>query len=250
MSVFRQPNETRKVAYLYRKVLLSGQTSYCRRKVDLYCVARARFQLPLARLGKTPLDEEEQDLLRSELIQSQRRIEQKDDPAAAAAAANTTKADNNNKINYKSIWEVPIEKRKPIPNHVFLFETTQGKEEYLYDELADFVGIDRSYMPPLNVTFRSGIRRPHSVDLCDPAYDGIRKELMPISYSLSEWLLKYLVPASLVREDLVIPTNKNKNNDNNNDGKDFVSIVKGYAEDPCKGPNRLIRNAVDGEYYN
>ena len=74
------------------------------------------------------------------------------------------------------------------------------------------------------------------MDICLPEYDHVRKELLPISYTLGEWLLKYLIPASHQREDLVIPN-----------VTAFESIAQGFKADPCEG--RLVRNEADGEYY-
>ena len=197
----------------------------------LVCVPRSRFHLSLARLGKTPLDQDEIDLLQSELRQSTLRL-------------NDTSA---------KTWKYPFadnRKKVGVPNKVFIFESSQGNKEYFYQDLAMFLEFDRARLPPLdNTTYRSGnglnnlekskkaaADKGKSVDICLPQYDVIRKELLPISYTLGQWLKQYLIPASHQRNDLTIPNITA-----------FESIVESYARDPCQ--NRLVRNDDDGEYY-
>lgn len=202
----------------------------CRKaKGSALCVARGRFHLSLVRLGKTPLDSGELKLLKSELFQAKRR------------------RNNTSPILYR----FPLDDDSHnigVPNNVFLYESSQGKEEYFYQDLADFVGIDRSRLPPLDKkTHRTGIglndekntkllkKADKTFDICSAEYDFLRQELLPISYTLREWLLRYMIPASKHRKDLVIP-----NTDT------FVNIIERFGEDPC---DRLVRSDADGEYY-
>lgn len=188
------------------------------------CVARARFHLSLARLGKTPLDEDERELLKSELFQARRR-------------RNETS---------KRLRKSPVkDKEDGVPNKVFLFESSQGKEEYFYKDLAQFVNIDRRKLPPVKYKTGNGIngvktearqKATELFDVCSPKYDHVRKELLPISYTLGTWLLQYLIPASYERDDLVIPNAQN-----------FTNLVEKFLRDPCD--DRLVRNEDDGEYY-
>ena len=143
------------------------------------------------------------------------------------------------------------EKVKGTRNDVFLYDSTQGKNEYFYEELARFVGIHRWALPPLtNTTHKTGYGRNKPkmaekqlkskkgiIDICLPEYDFARKLFLPVSHRLGEWLVKYVIPAALERDDLTIPN-----------ATDFAEIVKTtYGKDPCD--NRLIRNETDGEYY-
>ena len=196
----------------------------CRRAKDRVCVARSRFHLSLARLGKTPLDKLERDLLESELYQAKRR--------------------RNDTSRVLRKYPVKV-KEKGVPNRVFLFESSQGKEEYFYKELAQFVNIDRSLLPPIDFNIGNGLNKKRLqklqskeelFDICLPKFDYVRKEIMPISYVLGTWILRYLLPASSKRNDLVIPNPKS-----------FVTIIESFLKDPCD--NRLVRNEVDGEYY-
>jgi hypothetical protein len=195
-------------------------------KGSIPCVARSRFHLSLAKLGKTPLDLHERDLLQSELYQAKRRRND-----TSTTLRNYPIGDDREKIG--------------VPNNVFLFESTQGKNEYFYEELAKFLRIDRARFPPLNYKSGSGLnmkqnqifqRKEETFDICLPEFDYVRKELLPISYTLKEWLLRYLVPSSHQRNDLVIPN-----------VTAFVDIVDDFGKDPCN--DRLVRNENDGEYY-
>ncbi len=195
------------------------------------CVPRSRFHLSLARLGKTPLDQDEIDLLQSESRQSALRLND-----TSAKPREYPFANNREKAG--------------VPNEVFIFESSQGKEEYFYQDLAMFLEFDRARLPALdNTIYRSGnglnslqrskmasADKGNSVDICLPQFDVIRKELLPISYTLGQWLKKYLIPASHQRNDLTIPN-----------VTAFESIVETFARDPCQ--NRLVRNDDDGEYY-
>ena len=112
--------------------------------------------------------------------------------------------------------------------------------------------VDRAKLPPLddrthqshgglnidrNIQHRDQVAKTDLLDICRPEFDHVRKELLPIAYTLQQWLLRYVVPASREREDLTIP---------NADA--FVDIVRGFGRDPC-GDDRLVRNVSDGEYY-
>ena len=166
-------------------------------------MARSRFHLSLARLGKTPLRKEEWDLLAEELYQARRR---RNEPS-------------------NKLYGFPIPQTNQsgfgVPNKVFLFESNQGKYEYMYQELARFVGMDRDRFPPLKNNFRSSwtanstavnstatnsmAAKSNYINICFPEFEFVRKELLPISYTLGRWLLDYFIPASLERDDITIP---------------------------------------------
>ena len=87
--------------------LLSTQHRTCANARTKVCVARSRFHLSLLRLGKTPLGARERDLLRSELMQAQRR-----------------RNDTSRAFRTPPFPEQVV----GVPNHVFLYESGQGKE--------------------------------------------------------------------------------------------------------------------------
>ncbi len=195
------------------------------------CSARSRFHLSLARLGKTPMQKEERDFLAQELYQARRR---RNEPA--------------DKLKNYPIPDNPGSDFG-VPNQIFLFDSTQGKEEYLYQALAEFVRIDRNRLPTLEGNYHSRWSRNSSnsthpnkkagdfaLDLCLPEFDFIRKEILPVSYTLGRWLLDYFIPASLERDDVTIPN-----------VTAFIEIVQTYLTDPCD--DALVRNNTDGEYY-
>ena len=219
--------------FINKKRLRKGANDSYRCK-ELLCVARARFYLPLARLGKTLLGPKEQELLKSELHQSRRRM-----------------GDFSDKLN-----NFPIRantSKVVVPNNVFLFDSTQGKQEYLYRELAKYVHIDRDLLPAIDDVYKSKwsgnnpdgsnnvnktkVDNKHFVfDICLPKWEEIRQEILPMSYTLGRWLLDYFIPASYERDDITIPN-----------VTDFTRIVHGYLVDPCN--NTLVRNETTGEFH-
>jgi len=199
---------------------------------QLVCVARSRFYLSLARLGKTLLGPDERHLLTTELYQSKRRMNVTSKKLNSFPIQSTT----NNTSGDKMIG---------VQNNVFLFDSNQGKNEYLYQELAQFLKIDFDKLPSIDAVYKtkwSGNNKTSEnedrlvFDICLPQYEHVRKELMPISYTLGRWLLDYFIPASYTRNDVTIPN-----------VTAFKEIVHGYLQDPCN--NTLVRNVTDGEYY-
>lgn len=184
-----------------------------------------------ARLGKTPMQKEERDLLAEELYQARRRRNEPTDKLKGYPIPDNPGSDFG------------------VPNQIFLFDSTQGKEEYLYQELAEFVRIDRNQLPALEGNYHSRWSKDSSnhthpskkagdfaFDVCLPEFDFIRKEILPISYTPGRWLLDYFIPASLERDDITIPN-----------VTAFREIVQTYLTDPCD--DALVRNETDGEYY-
>ena len=176
------------------------------------------------------LGPEEYKLLVSELYQSKRRMN------------DTSKILKRNVIpkNNNSTGSVGV------PNKVFLFDSSQGKKEYLYQELARFVNIDPDKLPPIHEVYKTawsnqtdskaGQENLFVFNICLPKYEYIRKQLLPISYTLGRWLLDYFIPASYQRDDVTIPN-----------VPAFAKFVQSYLQDPCN--NTLVRNETDGEYY-
>jgi len=122
---------------------LSTDNHKCKNVKEKVCVARSRFHLSLARLGKTPLDQTERDLLQSELYQTKLR---RNDTSTI-------------------LRKYPVKNKEGVPNKVFLFESGQGKEEYFYKELAEFVNIDPSMLPPINFKTGNGLNKKNYQDL-------------------------------------------------------------------------------------
>ncbi|KAG7364413.1 hypothetical protein IV203_037615 [Nitzschia inconspicua] len=114
-------------------------------KRQLYCLGRARFHLPLARLGKTALSEDERQLLAPLDIDG-----------------------GKNLISFN------------ISNSVFLFDQTELRQGYLWKSLAQFLGV--SYIP--HSKFQGSVGHGKNYTLCEPHYDSFRSKLMPYSYEL------------------------------------------------------------------
>ena len=164
---------------------------------QILCTGRARFHNALAALGKTSLTREERMLLSPNDIDGGMDLV-------------------NNEIR----------------NPVFVYEQKELRKQYVWNELASYLGVT----DPLKRDKREnshGNNRTHVADFCDDEFDEFRANLMPIAYNVSVWLVDYLIPTSRVREDVTIPKVKK-----------FAEIVESYKVDPCKKLKRLD----DGTY--
>lgn len=191
-----------------------------------FCVARARFHLHLASLGKTNLTHEERQWLGHQ-----------DD------------IDGGNRLfeNWK------------IKNPVFLYDQTQLSEDYLWKDLAAFMGLSNlpnSYRKNSHGRNRTIIQKP---DLCHPKYDVFRaKELMPYSYQLSIWLKQYLLPSvrSPAESNVVVAGfHHNEATSTGDLATPFEAIVESYKIDPCQRlvlvtkPSKDFKNGTGIEFY-
>mmetsp|Transcript_13616 Transcript_13616/g.15154 ORF Transcript_13616/g.15154 Transcript_13616/m.15154 type:complete len:286 (+) Transcript_13616:281-1138(+) len=136
------------------------------------CFHRARLHLPLARLGKTQLLDEERQLLAPE------------DPDGGSQLLNGR-----------------------ITNQLFVYDQTQmnSKEGANYwEELAKFLGV--SHIPNESYHGSKGVFGGGNKTLCVDYYDEFRAKLMEHSYNMSIWLEEYFLPISLnpQRQDVTI----------------------------------------------
>lgn len=162
---------------------------------QLFCTQRASFHIPMARLGKTLLSEKERQLLSAKTY-----------PLRAGM-----NLENHN-----------------ITNPIFVYELTELNEDYIWDEMADFLQFPGKIPHPLYKSSHG--RHPElEIDFCDEKYDSFRALMMPDSYDLSTWLQEYFIPLAKdkSRTDVVIPRHER-----------FHELVEAYKVDPCK---RLIR---------
>jgi hypothetical protein len=124
---------------------------------QLYCLGRARFHLPLARLGKTSLSEEERQFLAPNDVDGGKFL-----------------------VNFN------------ISNPIFLYDQMELREDYLWKELSHYLGV--SHIPYLK--FKGSVGKGKNYTLCDPLYDDFRSKVMPYSYELSTWLQRYFLPVA------------------------------------------------------
>jgi hypothetical protein len=123
---------------------------------QLFCLARTRFHLALAQLGKTPLTKEERQWLAPNDIDGGDRL-----------------------ISLN------------IQNPIFIYEQTQLNDDTFWEGLADFVGV--SHLP--NTHYQGSKGKQHDdKDICLPIFDYFRSLVMEYSYQLSHWLLEYFLP--------------------------------------------------------
>jgi len=168
------------------------------RPFGVICIARARFHLALAQLGKTALNETERTLLAP------------------------TDPDGGDKLaNHRT--------RNPI----FLYEQTELSQDYVWADLAKLLRHQGNLSHDRLVRSR-GIKESSSapvkkMQICDPQYEPLRKQLMPYAYEMSIWICRYFVGS----EGVHVPSRAR-----------FCSLVQDYANDPC---GVLVRH-VNGSY--
>jgi len=160
---------------------------------QLLCMHRGRFHVSLASLGKTDLSAEERKIL----------------------AANDPDGGNN----------VPDHK---IRNPIFVYEQKMLGEDYMWDDLAKYIGADR--VPHDKRVNSHGKNRDLEVDFCIDKYDDFRAKMMPMSYEVAVWLQEYLIPLAKneSRTDVVISRPDT-----------FHELVETYKVDPCGKLKRL-----------
>ena len=127
------------------------------------CTARTRFHIPLARAGKTALDEKERELL------------------APDDGDGGTKLVNHH-----------------IKNPIFIYELSEIGQDYMWDALAKLLQIPyiRHDIHRGNNAERKISRHHLRKNFCDAEYDDFRAYIMPHSYNMSSWFCDYLVPAA------------------------------------------------------
>jgi hypothetical protein len=166
----------------------------CKGPNALLCLHRSRFHLWLARSGKTLLTNTERELLAP------------DDKDGGMKLTN-----------------------RNMTNPLFVYEISQLKHDYLWDELALLLKV-----PNIPHDIYKGNKddrkpSPNRIDICDRQYDDFRAMIMPHAYNMSKWLCDYFVPRAKdeSKSDVIIAKSDV-----------FCETVKSYELDPC---NRLVR---------
>ncbi len=166
-------------------------------KNQIFCVHRGSFHVSMARLGKTALSPEERSLLsaKSYPLRAGMNLENHD-----------------------------------IKNPIFVYELRELKEDYMWNEMADYLDVP----PEMNITYDEyhgshGKNRDLEIDFCDTKFDEFRAIMMPEAYDLSMWLQKYFIPLAKneTRKDVRISRPDR-----------FIELVEDYKKDPC---GRLVR---------
>jgi hypothetical protein len=86
-------------------------------------------------------------------------------------------------------------KSKNIKNPVFLYEQEELSEEYLWEDLANYLGVESIPHNEYHGSHGQG-KKIHAVDFCLDEYDDFRSMIMPYAFELSEWIQKYFIPVS------------------------------------------------------
>ncbi len=162
------------------KIIRRGMTPYdvahenCTRNV---CMKHSRFHTYLSKLGKTPLDEKEKELLSPD--------------------------DRKSGLTLRDSFNVT--------NRIFLYELSQINEDVMWNDLSN--QLDVPYIPhDIHMGDRSTKKDSGSrINICDAIYDDFRAAWMPHAYNMSKWFCNYLVPVAKdeSRDDVII-ANPNK----------------------------------------
>ena len=126
------------------------------------CSARARFHLPLARVGKTALDEKERELLAP------------DDKDGGMKLTNLH-----------------------VKNPIFIYELSEIGQDDMWDALAKLLKVP--YIRHDKIIGKNEDRKRENskrLNFCDEEYDEFRAHIMPHAYNMSSWFCDYLVPAA------------------------------------------------------
>lgn len=171
---------------------------------QLFCTARANFHLGLAQLGKTPLTTDERKWLATHLFYGGHNVP------------------NHN-----------------ITNDVFVYDTSQLANDAVWDDLAEFLNLPEVEHDLYHGSQAQQLKewgRAAQIDICKPAYDDLRRDLMAIAYQMSVWLVDYFLP---------VAHDPNRPDVRVADPRSFSQAVTSYREDPCR---RLIRYHKDGTW--
>jgi hypothetical protein len=170
---------------------------------ELLCVYRAEFHVALASYGKTPLTDQERLYLA---------------PSHYYGGAN-----------------IPNDQ---VRNPIFLYEQTELKQEYVWEDLANYLGIPQvKHDRYVSSHGRNATKwKPNRMDICLPEYDDFRKLMMPIAHEMSIWFCDYFIQVAKdpSRPDVVVSRPDR-----------FCQVVRNYTNDPC---GRLERREDTGIY--
>jgi hypothetical protein len=167
---------------------------------QLLCMYRAEFHVALASYGKTPLTDQERQYLA---------------PSRYYGGAN-----------------IPNDQ---VRNPIFLYEQTELKQEYVWKDLANYLGIPE-VKHDRYVSSHGQNATPNRLDICLPEYDDFRKLMMPIAHEMSIWFCDYFIKVAEdpSRPDVVVSRPDR-----------FCQLVRNYTKDPC---GRLERREDTGTY--
>ena len=171
----------------------------CIEEAQGVCTDQANFHVNLANLGKTNVtDPSEWNLLR--------------------------------KPNLRYWWIIPID------NPVFLYDVAQlhdrdkARTALFKRDLQNFLGL-KVPMPEFEDDSKSS-SKPKAMDICDPKYEGIRKELIAIGTRASMWIRKYFL-----KSDQVYVSSR----------EFFENVLEDWKNDPCGHRNVADHNVDDNE---
>ena len=118
-----------------------------------------------------------------------------------------------------------------IRNRIFLYEQTELNNDFLWEDLKEFLGVNHTLKHDRRVSAHGSTSKSiTNVNFCDDEYDNFRAKMMPIAYNVSVWLQDYFIPIAKdeSRSDVVIARLDT-----------FTQLVEKYKLDPCGKLQRL-----------
>lgn len=181
---------------------LSELAGRCQKGVKV-CTDRARFHAALARLGKTPMEDEGEVALlfgtRYEAVDDGRRRASDEMPADARRHLSRTGR---------------------LPNRVLLYEIGQVHDRdasrHLSRSLEQYLGLSPGVLPEIEPFVQV---KPRAVDICDDEYSEIRELLVNHAIDAAEWIREWFVLSPDV--EVAAP-------------KSFYRFLGDWDGDPCE----------------
>ena len=193
----------------YRNITLPKNTSTligkCSINHEKVCTDRARFHAGLARLGKTPMQDEDE----MNLLFGLRYDKQQQQPYSnATKAVDNTQSDRN------------LRKHGGLPNQVLLYEIRQihdkeiSKQRLVPTNIKQYLGIHED-LPPI-LSYKQ--KKKRAINICDDEHKDARRILVEHGVDAAIWIKRYFLKSDSVE---VISQNS------------FHRFIGDWGVDPC-----------------
>ena len=160
------------------------------------CTERARFDIAMAKLGKTLLTDEEKQVMN---------------------------LNPNQRIQWKQFLNEQ-QKYDPLPNKVFLYDVEQLADlnetrSYLFrNDLRNYIGSKTEFSPMIKISTQGRKRNVTKINICDKEHKDVRSELVDIGAKASRWISDYFIKSP----DVIISS-----------PEFFLASIKSWGTDPC-----------------
>lgn len=194
------------------------------------CTDRARVHAALARLGKTPMiDDEEISLLyglstRHDHDQYQHQQRQRRRRIQQTTTSNVQRIYSGQQHSSRQLRKQ--QNGMALPNKVFLYEVRQIHDEEaskeLSSRLSQYLGIQGKF-PPIESSYKQNKTR--AIDICDEEHDEVRRVLVDIGIDAATWVQAYFLKSP--SSSRVEVTSR----------ESFHRFLGDWSVDPCSSSN-------------